>query len=95
LSKKEGLLSFQFSLLILFAKRSPPVRSHRRLDALEERMDDVRAVMDAAGSERAALFGISEGGPDHLPRVDKYDDNGSGSAHIESLGTSAGGIDPT
>jgi class 3 adenylate cyclase len=26
-------------------------------------MDDVRAVMDAAGSQRAALFGISEGGP--------------------------------
>jgi class 3 adenylate cyclase len=31
--------------------------------ALEQRIDDVRAVMDAAGSERAALFGISEGGP--------------------------------
>ena len=30
---------------------------------LEERMDDVRAVMDAAGSERAAIFGSSEGGP--------------------------------
>jgi pimeloyl-ACP methyl ester carboxylesterase len=30
---------------------------------LEERMDDVRAVMDAAGSERAALIGVSEGGP--------------------------------
>jgi class 3 adenylate cyclase len=30
---------------------------------LELRIDDVRAVMDAAGSERAALFGISEGGP--------------------------------
>jgi pimeloyl-ACP methyl ester carboxylesterase len=30
---------------------------------LEERMDDIRAVMDAAGSERAALFGYSEGGP--------------------------------
>jgi len=30
---------------------------------LEERMDDVRAVMDAAGSERAALLGISEGVP--------------------------------
>ncbi len=30
---------------------------------LEERMDDLRAVMDAAGSERAALIGISEGGP--------------------------------
>ena len=30
---------------------------------LETRMDDVRAVMDAAGSERAAVIGISEGGP--------------------------------
>jgi class 3 adenylate cyclase/pimeloyl-ACP methyl ester carboxylesterase len=30
---------------------------------LETRMDDVRAVMDAAGSERAAVFGVSEGGP--------------------------------
>ncbi|MEY2447815.1 MAG: hypothetical protein QOH79_1291 [Acidimicrobiaceae bacterium] len=30
---------------------------------LEERMDDVRAVMDAAGSDRAALFGESEGAP--------------------------------
>ena len=29
---------------------------------LEERMDDVRAVMDAAGSERAAILGFSEGG---------------------------------
>jgi class 3 adenylate cyclase len=30
---------------------------------LEERIDDVRAVMDAAGSEQAALFGASEGAP--------------------------------
>ena len=30
---------------------------------LEDRMDDVRAVMDAVGSERAALVGVSEGGP--------------------------------
>jgi class 3 adenylate cyclase len=30
---------------------------------LEARMDDVRAVMDAAGSTRAALFGVSEGAP--------------------------------
>lgn len=29
---------------------------------LDQRMDDIRAVMDAAGSERAALFGVSEGG---------------------------------
>jgi pimeloyl-ACP methyl ester carboxylesterase len=31
--------------------------------ALEERSDDIRAVMDAAGSDRAALFGVSEGVP--------------------------------
>src|SRR5262249_43604957 len=30
---------------------------------LEERMEDVHAVLDAVGSERAALFGYSEGGP--------------------------------
>ena len=34
-----------------------------RLPTLEQRMDDVRAVMDAARSERAVLFGHSEGGP--------------------------------
>ena len=33
------------------------------LPPLEERMDDMLAVLDAAGSEQAALFGVSEGGP--------------------------------
>ncbi len=33
-----------------------------RLPTLDDRMDDVRAVMDAAGSESAAVFGTSEGG---------------------------------
>ena len=33
------------------------------IPTLEQRMDDVRAVMDAAGMERAVLWGISEGGP--------------------------------
>ena len=55
----------RFSRLILFDKRgtglSDPVAASQ-LPTLEERMDDVRAVMDAAGSERAALFGFSEGG---------------------------------
>jgi pimeloyl-ACP methyl ester carboxylesterase len=53
-----------FSRLITFDKRgtglSDPVTN---VPTLEQRIDDVRAVMDAAGSERAALFGISEGGP--------------------------------
>ena len=51
-----------FSRLILFDKRgtglSDPISGPQ---PLEERMEDVRTVMDAAGSERAALVGLSEG----------------------------------
>jgi class 3 adenylate cyclase len=53
-----------FSRLILFDKRGTGLSDRPgNVATLEERMDDVRAVMDAVGSERAALFGISEGGP--------------------------------
>jgi len=53
-----------FSRLILFDKRGQGLSDRvADLPTLEQRMDDVRAVMDAAGSERAAIFGISEGGP--------------------------------
>ena len=53
-----------FSRLITFDKRGTGLSDrHVGIANLEERMDDVRAVMDAAGSERAALFGQSEGGP--------------------------------
>lgn len=55
-----------FSRLILFDKRGTGLSDRVPVDqlpSLEERMDDVRAVMDAAGSERTALFGLSEGGP--------------------------------
>ena len=55
-----------FSRLILFDKRGTGLSDRvpvQKLPTLEERMDDVRAVMDAAGSEKAALFGVSEGGP--------------------------------
>lgn len=54
-----------FSRLILFDKRGTGLSdavSDEHLPTLERRMDDVRAVMDAAGSERAALLGHSEGG---------------------------------
>ena len=52
-----------FSRLILLDKRGTGMSDRvHPLPTLEQRMDDVRAVMDAAGSERAALFGISEGG---------------------------------
>jgi pimeloyl-ACP methyl ester carboxylesterase len=53
----------QFARVIVFDKRgvglSDPVAS---APTLEERMDDIRAVMDAAGSQRAVLLGYSEGG---------------------------------
>jgi class 3 adenylate cyclase len=53
-----------FSRLILFDKRGTGLSDRgSQLFTLEQRMDDVRAVMDAVGSERAAVFGISEGGP--------------------------------
>jgi pimeloyl-ACP methyl ester carboxylesterase len=55
-----------FSRLILFDKRGTGLSDRvppDRLPTLEQRMDDVRAVLDAAGSQRAALFGPSEGGP--------------------------------
>ena len=52
--------------VILFDQRGAGMSdrvSESDLPSLETRMDDVRAVMDAVGSERAVLFGISEGGP--------------------------------
>jgi len=53
-----------FSRLILFDKRgtglSDPVTE---MPTLEQRMDDVRAVLDAVESRRAVLLGVSEGGP--------------------------------
>ena len=53
-----------FGRLIVFDKRGTGLSDRTmRLPSLEERMDDVRAVMDAAGSERAAIIGVSEGGP--------------------------------
>jgi len=52
-----------FSRLILFDKRGTGLSDRDvGIATLEERMDDLRAVMDAVGSERAALFGASEGG---------------------------------
>ena len=53
-----------FARLIRFDKRGTGLSDRvSEMPTLEQRMDDVRAVMDAVGSERAALFGFSEGGP--------------------------------
>ena len=52
---------------------------------LETRMDDVRAVMDAVGSERAALFGYSEGGPMCALFAATYPDRTSALDHDRQL----------
>jgi pimeloyl-ACP methyl ester carboxylesterase len=53
-----------FCRVTMFDKRGTGLSDRvGELPVLDERMDDVRAVMDAVGVERAALLGISEGGP--------------------------------
>jgi class 3 adenylate cyclase/dienelactone hydrolase len=53
-----------FSRFITFDKPGTGISDPiAHVPTLEERMEDLHAVLDAAGSERAALFGISEGGP--------------------------------
>ena len=67
--ERRQIASFYNSLsaigrLIQFDKRGTGLSDRvSGIAALEERMDDVRAVMDAVGSKRAVLLGISEGGP--------------------------------
>jgi pimeloyl-ACP methyl ester carboxylesterase len=52
-----------FARVIVFDKRGQGLSDRVGEQTLEERIGDVRAVMDAAGSARATIFGWSEGGP--------------------------------
>jgi pimeloyl-ACP methyl ester carboxylesterase len=67
-----------FARVVVFDKRgtglSDPVAGP---PPLEQRMDDMQAVMDAAGVERAALYGISEGGPASVLFAATYPDRTS------------------
>jgi pimeloyl-ACP methyl ester carboxylesterase len=52
-----------FARVITFDKRGIGLSDRvESLPTMDERMDDVRAVMDAEGSQKAAAFGLSEGG---------------------------------
>src|SRR5438093_10747908 len=54
-----------FARLILFDRRGTGLSDRSSLEdagSLEAGMDDIRAVMDAVGSERALLFAVSDGG---------------------------------
>jgi pimeloyl-ACP methyl ester carboxylesterase len=64
-----------FAPLILFDKRGTGLSDRvAHFSTLDQRMDDVRAVMDAVGSSRAALLGMSEGGPMSLLFAATYPD---------------------
>ena len=52
-----------FARVIVFDKRGQGLSDRVAEQTLEERTGDVRAVMDAAGSERATIYGWSQGGP--------------------------------
>src|SRR5437762_2278106 len=52
-----------FARVIVFDKRGQGLSDRVAEQTLEERIGDVQAVMDAAGSDRAAIYGWSEGGP--------------------------------
>jgi len=53
-----------FNRVIMFDKRGTGLSDRSvGVPTLEQRMDDVRSVMDAAGSERAVVMGVSEGAP--------------------------------
>ena len=81
-----------FARLIRFDKRGTGLSDRPGgLPDLETRMDDVRAVMDAVGSERAALFGYSEGGPMACLFAATYPERSSG---LVLYGTYAKRADP-
>jgi pimeloyl-ACP methyl ester carboxylesterase len=67
-----------FSRLIIYDKRGTGLSDPSpAVPALEERMEDLHAVLNAVGSERAALFGISEGGPMSVLFAATYPDRAS------------------
>jgi hypothetical protein len=54
----------RFARVVMFDKRGTGLSDRAgELPNFDQRMDDLRAVMDAVGIERAALLGVSEGGP--------------------------------
>jgi pimeloyl-ACP methyl ester carboxylesterase len=80
----DGLAAF--SRLILFDKRGSGL-SDRDVGAatLEERIEDVRAVMAAVGSDRATLFGYSEGGPMSMVFAATYPERTTGLVLAETF----------
>lgn len=82
-----------FSRLICFDKRGTGL-SDRSVGVphLEERIDDIRAVLDAAGSKRAFLCGTSEGGPMSLLFAATYPDRIAGLILVGAYARAVGSV---
>ena len=64
----------RFARLILFDKRGTGLSDRVSVGSVEDRIDDIRAVLDALGAVKAAIYGISEGGPLALRFAARYPD---------------------
>lgn len=84
-----------FARVITFDKRGTGLSDRVPIATLEQRMDDVRAVMDAVGAERAVLLGISEGGPMCMLFAATYPDRTVALALCNSFARSAWAPDYT
>ena len=83
-----------FSRLIRFDKRGTGLSDRGvGIPHLDERIDDIRAVLDAAGSKKAYLLGISEGGPMSILFAATYPDRVAGlilfGTYARTVGASA------
>jgi class 3 adenylate cyclase len=80
----------EFSRVITFDKRGTGLSDRMSgVPSLEERMDDVRAVMDEVGSSRAALLGVLEGGPMSIVFAATYPDRCLGLALYQAFARAA------
>jgi pimeloyl-ACP methyl ester carboxylesterase len=83
-----------FSRLIRFDKRGTGLSDRVSIPTLEERMDDVRAILDATRSSRATLIGASEGGPMSLLYAATYPERTSALVLYGSYARRAWAPDP-
>lgn len=90
-SRAAGMrLLAEFSRVITFDKRGTGLSDRMAgVPSLEDRMDDVRAVMDAAGVSRAALLGVLEGGPMSILFAATYPDRCLGLALFATFARAA------
>ncbi len=84
-----------FARVVTFDKRGQGLSDRvSGAPALEQRMDDVRAIMDEIGSKRATLFGFSEGGPMSILFAATYPERVSKLILFGTFAVSGGFTDP-